>query len=86
MRNALPHRAQLRVVVAIIRAVVAHESPKLPRMVEFGSVAKLVNNHVVDHFARKKEESQIECDVAAARATRPAFLLMPNHRMPITKP
>src|SRR6476646_6624555 len=60
-----------------------HEGPERRCMVRDAQVAELVDDHIVDHLARRQHEAPVERECAARRARPPQRPLTPDPETPV---
>ena len=55
--------------------MLGHQGPKMPGMIFFLNMAKLMNDHIFQHFGRRHDQQPIDIDVIMDAATAPAAFL-----------
>ena len=70
------YETQMPAATFVIGNRTDNETPKTLRVIEFGEVAKLVDNDVIGNISRKKQYFVIEIDIPFLRATAPARLMV----------
>ena len=65
-----------------LRAILVHDAPIPPRMVQLLQMGKFMNNNVIDDSRRRHDQGLVEPDDARGRAASPPGLLFPDDDAP----